>query len=466
MKKEHHILIVDDEVDFAKGLARLLASKFEDFEVSAVFSGEEALEYLERHQVLVMLTDLRMPAMNGLALLKQAQAMTPLVSSVMLTAHGAVDVAVEALKAGAYDFLTKPVEPGALVRTVSKALERSRLIVENLELKNRLKTKHNELVGQSPTVERLKQIIAAVAKAEYTVLIQGESGTGKEMIARMIHESSLRAGKPFISVNCPAIPDELLESELFGHVKGAFTGADKDRAGLFSSADGGTIHLDEIGDISSAMQTKILRCLQEGEVRPVGSNKSLKVDVRILASTNQDLPAKVADRTFRDDLYYRLNVLKVQAPPLRERSDDISLLARYFLLKVCSEMSIPEKELSPEVTAYLRCRDWPGNVRELQNYVRRLAVFSHGDLITMGTVNLLHHDSSTPADGAACELAPYKQAKNAAIDEFTLGYVEELMQRTQGNISEAARVSGLSRVALQKILHRYDVKANKFKNAD
>ncbi|WP_029893746.1 sigma-54-dependent transcriptional regulator [Desulfohalovibrio reitneri] len=458
------ILIVDDERDFARGLARLVSSEFPDAETDAVFSGEEALAELGRGGVRAMLTDLRMPAMNGLSLLKRALRDHPSLSAVVLTAHGTIETAVEALKLGATDFLTKPVEPQQLFRAVRLALERSRLMAENERLRGLVEGTEGKLLGESPAMESLRSAIAAVAQSDYTVLVQGESGSGKEMAARLVHDLSPRAEKPFRSVNCPAIPEHLQESELFGHVKGAFTGADRDRRGMIAAAAGGTLHLDEIGDISPTMQTKLLRFLEEREVRPVGSSETIRVDTRVVASTNQDLAALVADRSFREDLYYRLNVLTLRVPPLRERKEDVPLLAGAFLSRACRELGSGEKVLSPDAVGELSRRDWPGNVRELQNFMRRLAVFSPGEEVDVTAVRLADggHAPGVP-DGTSAAPLPFKDAKARLVDEFTQGYMRELMERTKGNVSQAARESGLSRVALQNTLARIGLDPERFR---
>ncbi|NDV18351.1 response regulator [Pseudodesulfovibrio sp. JC047] len=458
------ILIVDDEKDFATGLARLLGRHYPDEHIMAVLSGSEALAALQNDVFGLMLTDLNMPDMDGVELLRRAREIAPDMSVVMLTAYGTVATAVDALKKGAYDFLTKPVDPKDLFHVVDRGIERSRLLGENARLQELLAEQKgaNELVGDSLAIRRLKEGIAAVAESEYTVLIRGESGTGKELVARTIHRLSGRREKSMLTVNCPAIPDQLLESELFGHVKGAFTGADRDRKGIFVSADGGTLLLDEIGDISPGIQTKLLRALQEGEIRPVGSSTTLPVDVRILASTNQPLEDKIKDGSFREDLYYRLNVLNLNVPALRDRSDDIALLARHFLTISCEEMKVAPKNMSPDAVAYLSTKAWPGNVRELQNFIRRLAVFSSSESLELVHLRLVEGLDGVPGEETS-GLTPYKDAKEKVVDDFTRAYVEELLAETRGNVSEAARQSGLSRVALQKILKRLDVVAGTYK---
>jgi DNA-binding NtrC family response regulator len=466
------VVIVDDEVDFARGLARLVEGHFSGLTAEAVHSGEEALRLLSASPAQLMITDLRMPEMTGLQLLSGALGLQPDLSMVVLTAYGTIETAVEALRAGAYDFLTKPIEPEQLFRVVEKGLERSRLLEENQRLRRILASKEagGELVGEGPAMRQLKRTIAAVAQSEYTVLIRGESGTGKELVARMVHHLGPRSARPFLAVNCPSIPENLLESELFGHVRGAFTGADRDHKGLFAAADKGTIHLDEIGDISPAVQTKLLRVMQDGEVRPVGSNKSSRVNVRVVASTNQDLEALMQAKAFREDLFYRLNVLTIAMPTLRERSEDIPLLAGHFFRMACREMGLAEKEVDPEVMHWLAAQSWPGNVRELQNFVRRLTVFAATERVDMNLLRVVRQGGCVPVlpngamRGSQAPLGPYKVAKAEAVTGFTQSYVNELLTQTKGNVSEAARISGLSRVALQKILSRMGEKAARFRD--
>jgi DNA-binding NtrC family response regulator len=461
MPEQPGILVVDDQPDFAAGLARLLKSHFSGHQILEAHGGAQALALLADREVAVMISDLRMPGMGGLELLKAALERQPMLSAVMLTAHGSIEIAVEALKLGAYDFLTKPIDRQALYRVVEKGLERGRLLGENRRLRRlALRSQdHPALVGGGLAMGRLKQAIAAVAASDYTVLIRGESGAGKELVARAIHLASRRAEAAYVPVNCPAIPDQLLESELFGHVKGAFTGADRARQGLFQAAHGGTIVLDEIGDIGPNIQTKLLRAVQEQEIRPVGSSENLRIDVRILASTNQNLEAKIKAGAFREDLFYRLNVLSVQVPGLDQRREDVPQLAIHFLHQTCREMKMPLKEATPEALSYLASRQWPGNVRELLNFVRRLAVFSPGQVVDLATIRLVESPSLAAEGG----LPPYKEAKNRFLGEFTRSYIGSLLTSTRGNVSEAARVSGLERVSLQKILHRLGMDAQHYR---
>ena len=459
------ILIVDDEKDFARGISRLLKRSCPEITSLDVNSGAEALKVIERREISLLITDMRMPGMTGVELLQQALAVSPNMSIVLLTAFGDVQTAVQALKAGAYDFLLKPLDNEAFFKVVARALERNRLLLENLKLKDIAKTcgPSRTLLGQSRAMVRLRETIATVARTKYTVLIRGESGVGKELVARMIHDLSPRENSPLVTVNCPAIPSELLESELFGHTKGAFTGADTSQPGLFMSADRGTLLLDEIGDIAPAIQTKLLRAIQEMEIRPVGSPASTKINVRILASTNQDLEDKIHQGSFREDLFYRLNVLTIEVPPLRKRRDDIPLLARIFTLKTCKEMDTRPKEIDPDVLTYLSSKEWPGNVRELINFIRRLVLFSPGERISMPVVSQMEGTRVLEQDQQK-DITLYKDAKAAVMDQFTRTYVTDILQKTHGNISEAARESGLERVSLQKIIRRMGIRAQEFRN--
>ncbi len=466
MQNRATILVVDDEEDFAKGLTRMLAVQYPGYDCKYVTTIDQALEILRREEVALVLTDLRMPEKDGWDMLEQGRSIQPETSLVVITAFGSIESAVQALKSGAYDFLTKPVDEEHLFRVVDKVLERYHLLTENRRLR-RLACEHGEkeLIGESPAMTKLRRSLERVATTDYTVLIQGESGTGKELAARMIHDMSKRRDKEMVTVNCPAIPGDLLESELFGHVRGAFTGADRNHQGLFERADKGTLLLDEIGDISASVQTKLLRVLQEQEIRPVGSNRSVHVDVRVVATTNQNLEEKIALGQFREDLFYRLNVLNVNVPALRERKEDIPLLVNTFLEQVCREMGLPELRIDPSALSYLSAREWQGNVRELLNFVRRLAVFCPGEEIELSLVHFLDAsgNNSQPATGT---IVPYKEAKARVVDEFTRTYVQELLRQTRGNISEAARMSGLERVSLQKIMRRLDIRAEQWRDTD
>ena len=460
------ILVVDDETHFAKGVARLIQKGFPNHPVIVRASAAEALEALQERPCALMLTDVRMPGQDGFSLLEQALTLEPALTVVMLTGFGSVESAVKALKSGAYDFLTKPVDQDVLYRAVSKALDRAALARENRRLREVIDQggPGQALIGESPAMRQLRGEIEAVAANDYSVLILGESGSGKELVARTIHRLSRRGQRTMVSLNCTAVPEQILESELFGHVRGAFTGAVKARQGLFLAADGSSLLLDEIGDMPVHIQPKLLRALQEKEVRPVGGSESIRVDARILASTNQRLDARMASGEFREDLFYRLNVLTVRVPSLRERARDIALLAMHFLERTCRELETGDKVFTPDALEALSARPWPGNVRELLNFVRRAAVFSSGPYITEAQVRLLDSQVKAPGAGSA-DFEPYLEAKERVIDDFTRTYILHLMERLKGNVTQAARLSGLERVSLQKILKRMGIDAAKFRPA-
>jgi DNA-binding NtrC family response regulator len=451
------VLLVDDEKDFVDGLVRIINRYFK-VRCFKAYSAQEALEIIDNNNINIVLTDLRMPGLSGLDLVKKIQSRNKDITCLVLTAYGSIESAVEAMRAGAYDFLTKPISPEQLKLVLGKVLERSKILEENRRLRKKVFASclGGEIVGESKAIQTLKEQILAVAETDFTVLIRGESGTGKELVARKIHELSKRGKESLFTVNCPAIPTTLLESELFGHVKGAFTGAQQNYEGLLKRADGSTVLLDEIGDFGLEVQAKLLRFLQEKEIKPVGGSKSFQVDVRILASTNQPLEEKIKEGTFREDLFYRLNVLEIRVPALRERREDIPLLATYFVQRTCTELQLEEKELSPEVLTYLANRDWPGNVRELQNFVRRLVVFSKNKLISAEVVNLVEMDTRLDKE----DILPYKAYKKKVLDDFTRTYFQKVLEKTRGNISQAARLSGIERVSLQKIIKRVGLKVS------
>lgn len=462
MDKGFNILLVDDEPDFVNGLARLIEAEYDNLSISKAGSSDEALAILGSRPFNLVISDLRMPGKDGLSLTRSIVEKYPSIKVIILTGFGTIEKAVEAVKLGSFDFLTKPLSSDQLYSTLNKAIKYIELEQENSRLKELLDSKNKMLLGESPAMLQVHQSIQAVAGSDYPVLIQGESGTGKELAAKMVHRLSKRSKRPFIAVNCPAIPDSLLESELFGYAKGAFTGADDDKDGLIIAADSGTLHLDEIGEISTAMQQKLLRFLQEGEVRPVGSTKNLHADVRIIASTNQPLADNVENKTFRADLYYRLNVVSIRMPPLRERVEDIPLLAQFFLGQTIKEMNIDDTGMEPDVLSYLTTKEWPGNVRELQNFIRRLVLFSNGENITTATLKLID-SPNTAMHEIEGSLGSYKSMKTAVADNFTRNYFSQLLKETEGNVSEAARISGLSRVAIQKLCKRLDISRGSYR---
>ncbi len=378
------LIIVDDEKSIRAALRDIL--EYEGYEVDEAKDGEEGLDMIMRTGYDVALCDIKMPKMDGLELLLKANEASKSTQFVMISAFGNVENAVEATKRGAFDFITKPPDLNRLLITVRNAIERSKLVQETKTLKKRI-YKLNEIVGESDTIKKVKDTINRVAATEARVLITGANGSGKEMVAKQIHEKGSRASMPLVEVNCAAIPGELIESELFGHEKGAFTGANAKRVGKFEQADGGTLFLDEIGDMSLSAQAKVLRALQESKITRVGGDKEIKVNVRIIAATNKDLRQEIANGNFREDLFHRLSVIVIHVPPLAQRRTDIPLLAEKFLQDIANEYGSPVKDLTPDAMDYLQSLPWTGNVRELRNVVERLVIMC-GDEISLDDVKL------------------------------------------------------------------------------
>ncbi|NBB21504.1 response regulator [Runella sp. CRIBMP] len=378
------ILIVDDEKSIRAALRDIL--EYEGYEVEEAKDGEEGLNMILKNSYDVALCDIRMPKLEGLEVLLKAGEAGRSTQFIMVSAFGNVENAVEATKRGAYDFITKPPDLNRLLVSVRNAIEKSKLVAETVDLKKRI-FKINEIVGESAPIKRVKDTIERVAPTEARVLITGANGSGKEMVAKQIHEKSSRANKPLIEVNCAAIPSELIESELFGYEKGAFTGAVKQRIGKFEQADGGTLFLDEIGDMSLSAQAKVLRALQESKITRVGGDKEIKINVRVIAATNKDLKREIAEGGFREDLYHRLNVIPIHVPPLSERREDILLLADKFLYDISQEYGGIPKTILPDAMQYLKSLPWTGNVRELRNVIERLVIMC-GDEIMLDDVRL------------------------------------------------------------------------------
>jgi len=458
------VLVVDDEPEMRRTLARLLSAQ--GMSVLTAASGQEALEILQREAIDVALVDLQMPGLSGLDILGEIKNRAIDVYVIIMTAHGDVDVAVQAMHAGAHHFLTKPFRSSEeVVLTTRKAVEHRRLKDRNLALERRLQRseKFGDLIGSSNRMHEVYERAMGVAGTSSTVLITGESGTGKELTARAIHVHSTRAHCRFVTVNCSAIPENLIESELFGHVRGAFTGATSTRQGLFENADGGTLFLDEIGDLPPLAQVKVLRALQEGEIRRVGSDETRHVDVRVIAATNVDLRDRIQSGRFRQDLFYRLSVVEVALPSLSERAEDIPLLAYHFLQKHAEVSRSDVKRISPEALSLLQSRAWPGNVRELENAIQHAIVFCRGTTILPGDLpHVAGSDSAAPRapsiPSALVDL-PYRTAKERAVEDFEHGYFTALLARTSGNVSEAARQAGLDRSNFRRALRRAKVRA-------
>jgi DNA-binding NtrC family response regulator len=460
------ILVVDDELDMLQLLKRSLEKDL-DCRVDVAPSGEMGLEELERHTYDLVLSDIRMSGMGGLDLLQQIKQVRPNLTVIMMTAFGHINMAVEAMRRGAYDFITKPFDHDALILRLEKALERNQLVRENLRLQRecRDQTPFENLVGKSKAMQKVFDTLQMVAQAEMTVLITGESGTGKELAARAVHHLSTRAKGPFVAVNCPTLPENILESELFGYKKGAFTHATQNKIGLFQEANGGSIFLDEIGDISPAIQTKLLRVLQEKEIKPLGDTKSIRVDVRIIASTNQDLAAKIKSGKFREDVYYRLNVLPVEMPPLRNRTEDIPLIANFLVVKHCAKMNKPLKQISPALMDRLMDIEWVGNIRELENAVVRGILFTKSDEIRLSDVRLPNSQTRTCVEFETDLTAiTYKEAKERILSDFSRQYVGNLLTACNGNITQASLKSGMKRQALQQIMRRYRINPDDYRN--
>ena len=464
---ETRLLILDDEEDMLRLLKRSLSSDL-DCMVDTAGDAYQALALLERHGYDVVLADIRMPAMDGMEFLERIKKNHPNLTVVMMTAYGTIDLAVQAIKKGAYDFITKPFEHDKLVHLLEKALERSRLVRENLLLQEKIREREGfqEIIGTSPKMEKIFDTIRVISKTDVTVLLTGESGTGKDMVARAIHRSSDRKNNAFVAVNCPNLPETILESELFGYKKGAFTHAVHDKKGLFLEAQGGTIYLDEIGDISTTLQTKLLRVLQDKEIRPLGETRSFKVDVRIIASTNRDLAQKIHENLFREDLFYRLNVFSVHMPPLRERSEDIPLLASHYLKKYCGDFNKESKTFSPALMHAFMNHPWRGNVRELENVVSRAVLLSAQREITPEDLDWTVAPDADSAVSESMKHLPYKEAKALILERFNKEYLSALLIRNNRNVTKAAKECGLERQALQQVMRKYGMKSRDYASGD
>lgn len=469
MYKGINLVIVDDEESMVKVFERL--AKAHNWTYRAYRNAAEALKALNRDLYEVALVDIKLPGVSGMQLLEQMKANRFPTEVIMITGVGTVESAVTAIKMGAYDYLTKPFEDiEKVANLIEKAKERFHLLqkIRRLERGGADQTQFEDLIGRSSKMQEIYSTIEAIAPTNSTVLVLGESGTGKELVARAIHRRSLRKEKPFVVINCAAIPEQLLESELFGHKRGSFTGAVGDKRGLFEEADGGTVFLDEIGELPAPTQVKLLRVLQEGEVRPVGSNVSKHVDVRLLSATNRDLEALVKAGSFREDLYYRINVIYLSLPPLRDRQEDISLLAYHFLKKYSDKLKKPIEKISIDALQALQNHNWVGNVRELENVIERASVLVNGDTITARELppSILGETFYLPDDsGGVKDLTQfnYQEAKERAMISFNRAYVGSLLRQAAGNISVASERAGMDRSNFKKIIRRYKLDADEFK---
>ena len=462
------ILMVEDEAADAEILLRSLEQELSEddariVEFTVVARAEGALKSIEQQEIHLVLADVRMPGMGGIEFLKRVQALNLSMPVIMISGLNSVDTAVDAMRHGAFDYITKPINSQVLAARIHRAMRMSEILHQNWALRRMALTPEGfeDLIGVSPSFQALLRMVQDVAPVRSTVLLVGETGTGKELLARAIHDRSPERDQPYQVVDCTRFPEGMIESELFGHVKGAFTGAVADKTGLLELADGGSVFLDEIGDLPSSLQAKLLRVLEEGEVRPVGGTRSKKVDVRFIAATNQDLETRVARGEFRKDLYYRLNVVTLRVPPLRERQEDIPLLARHFLTRFAREFGKPVSDIHPSAVTDLVAYAWPGNIRELRNVVERAVMLCSGDRISHTELAALL-SSASGGEGAVEGLTveeylrlPYSDAKEKVLEAFTVRYVKGKLAAHGGNVTHAAQDSGVPRQHFQQIMKRY-----------
>ena len=380
------ILVIEDEAAIRRVLIKIISEESDSYDVEEAENGLDGIEKIKDNDYDLVLCDIKMPKMDGVEVLEKAKKIKPEIPFVMISGHGDIDTAVNTMRLGAFDYISKPPDLNRLLNTVRNALDRKVLVVENKRLKKKV-SKNYEMIGESDAITNIKKMIEKVAATNARVLITGPNGTGKELVAHWLHEKSDRSKSSLIEVNCAAIPSELIESELFGHVKGSFTGANKDRAGKFEAANNGTIFLDEIGDMSLSAQAKVLRALQENKIQRVGSDRDIKVNVRIIAATNKNLKKEIKEGRFREDLYHRLAVILIKVPALKDRIEDIPLLINYFTKKIALDQGVAQKEFLPEAIALLQEYDWTGNIRELRNIVERLIILGGQD-VSVGDVNL------------------------------------------------------------------------------
>ncbi len=444
------VLVVDDDPN-----TRYLIEVFcrnEDYELLLAANGKEALELIQRGDVNIVVTDIRMPEVSGDAVLDAVLKLNPEIPVIIMTSYGTIEDAVHFLQSGAHDYITKPLTREVFCHRVRRAMEKLHLSREIHRLKTSLRqyTDREHVVGNSSAMRKVIETLPAIAQTDASVVVYGESGTGKELIARTIHYFSRRASRPFVPVNCGALPENLLESELFGYKRGAFTDAHADTPGLVEEANTGTLFLDEVGEISTKVQVKLLRFLQEKEVKPLGSNKTLHVDVRIISATNRDLKQAIEEGAFREDLYYRLNIVPIRIPPLRERKEDIPLLANHFLRKFAKEHDKDMTEISPLALQKLVGYNWPGNIRELENKIQQTVVVATADTIRPEDIDL-------PG-----EMRSFKEEKSKVVAEFERNYVAKLLSLHEGNITRASRAAGMDRKNFWQLMKKYKVSAQEF----
>ncbi|SDD57284.1 sigma-54-dependent transcriptional regulator [Sporomusa acidovorans] len=457
------ILIIDDEPEMARGCARLL--KPLGLECLTAFDGEQGVQIIKEKKPAVVLTDLSMPEFSGMDVLTAVQDYDPGILVLIVTGYATIPAAVAAIQGGAFDFIAKPFSGEQLRVVVKRALTQKRLTEENRRLRCQVEalTRSEQVIGNSPALMKLFKMVKKVAPTDLNVLILGESGTGKEVFARSLHENSLRCSQPFIPVDCAAMPHDLLESELFGYEKGAFTGAVQAKPGLLEMAHGGTLFLDELGELDLHLQAKLLRVLEERSFRRLGGTRFIQVDIRILSATNRDLPTAIQEKRFREDLYYRLNVITMTLPPLRERTGDIPLLTHHFLARFNEKSSKKISGFSREAMHALESYSWPGNVRELKNMIVRAAVLAEGEYITLmdlpGPISQGTSDPGLNRVQGAEELlsVPFLDAKAQMVEAFERSYLQALLERYRSNVSRAAAAAGIDRKTIQRMMKKYNL---------
>ena len=464
------VLIVDDEPDIQLVMSANL--RRDGYEVDAAGDGNEALRKLEVRDYDVIVLDHQMPNMTGMQFLARlrsgaaAETGNADVPVIVVTAYGTIEMAVQAMKDGAYSYLTKPIRYEELTLQIKNAVDHHRLSREVRNLRSEVEERYrfSSIIGRNPRMQEIFQTVSTVAETDATVLVQGESGTGKELIARAIHYNSQRKDKPFVVVSCSALPETLLESELFGHEKGAFTGAIRQRIGRFESAQGGTVFLDEIGEMPTAVQMKLLRVLQEREVERVGGEEPVKIDVRLICATHRDLDEMVAAGTFREDLYYRLNVVPIKLPPLRERQDDVPLLAAHFLQKYAAKTQKPDMTLSQEALGALCAYSFPGNVRELENIIERAVIMEKGNTIQRGDLGFASSSGrGGPVLTTGGELRPFKVMKTDLLEQFERDYLSQVLRMYRGNMTRSAQHAGMNIKNFHEKMAKYGLKREEFK---
>lgn len=465
MKTNPKILLVEDDTNIATGLQKVMRAN--GYDVTALSRGDTGLERALGEPFDVVVTDLKLPGLDGLELVRQLHQAKPKLPIILITAHGTTEIAIEATKWGAFDYVPKPFEVDELLDLTAKALESSRLMSEPVDM-GEAASSRTAIVGKSRVMQSIYKEIGRIAATSVTVLIRGDTGTGKELIARAIYQHSDRASAPFIAINCAAIPEALLESELFGHERGSFTGADARRIGRFEQANGGTIFLDEIGDMNANLQAKLLRVLQEKTVQRVGGRENVPVDVRIIAATHRDLEAAIRERLFREDLFYRLSVVTIKLPPLSQRSDDIPDMITYFLRRYGPEAGVPSPSITPEAIAFLQSQNWPGNVRELENTVRKALLFARDYTIGVDQVKEIVTKARQPVATSQQTHAAYVtelmdqvergEAQNAfakMLADLEPELYSQAIQRTHGNLTKAAQWLGVTRLKMREKLKEF-----------